>query len=70
MDVNFSKCIHCETTLHYSEARLLPEGGGVCHDCADRFDYKRCEECGDYFIPKTKGEHFCERCFKRIFAEF
>jgi len=70
MDVNLSKCIHCEITLHYSEARLLPEGGGVCHDCADRFGYERCEECGDYFVPKTTGEHFCELCFVRIFTEF
>lgn len=70
MDVNFSKCFHCETTIHYSEARLLPEGGGVCHDCAERFGYERCEECGDYFVPKNKEEHFCELCFAWIFAEF
>lgn len=69
MDVNFSNCIHCRKRLHYSEARLLPGGGGVCQTCAKERGYVPCEECQDYFIPD--GEQcFCEICFSRIFAEF
>lgn len=70
MNVNVSRCLHCDLTIHYTEARLLPTGGGVCQNCADRFGYTICEECGDYFVPKTEGEHFCGFCFVQIFAEF
>ena len=70
MDVNLSRCLHCGKTIHYTEARLLPEGGGVCQKCAAAKGYEPCEECGDYFIPEDSDEHFCELCFKRVFAPF
>lgn len=70
MDVNISNCIHCKKRIHYSEARLLPEGGGVCFKCAEERGYRACEECQDYFIPETEDEHFCDICLKRIFERF
>lgn len=69
MDVNLSHCIHCRIKLHYNEAKLLPEGGGVCHKCTKKQGYKPCEECQDYFIPEGE-EFFCEICIERIFATF
>ena len=70
MDVNLSRCLHCGKMIHYSEARLLPGGGGVCHSCADKFDYERCEECQDYFISDDSDEHFCELCLKKLCTRF
>lgn len=67
MDVNTSNCLHCKQKIHYTEARLLPQGGGVCHSCAQEHGYKPCEECQDYFIPEGE-EHICEICMKRILA--
>jgi len=69
MDVNTSNCFHCKQEIHYSEARLLPQGGGVCHDCAEKHGYKPCEECQDYFIPSGE-ECICEVCMTRIFERF
>ena len=69
MDVNVSNCVHCRRKLHYTEARLLPAGGGVCPSCALEHGYRACEECHDYFIPEAK-ETICEICTKRIFARF
>lgn len=68
MDVNTSNCLHCKREIHYSEAKLLPEGGGVCQRCASKCGYVSCAECRDYFIPAGEDEHFCEICLKRIFA--
>lgn len=70
MNVNISKCIHCRKEIHYAEAKLLPEGGGVCQDCAAEKGYEACEECQDYFIPDHSEQHFCEICTTRIFARF
>ena len=67
MDVNISACIHCAKPLHYAEAKLLPEGGGVCPACAQTHGYTPCEECQDYFIPDEQ-ESICEICLERIFA--
>lgn len=69
MDVNYSNCIHCKRRLHYSEARLLPGGGGVCHECAEKHGYAPCDECQDYFIPYW-GEIFCEYCVNAVFETF
>ena len=66
MDVNISACIYCRVRLHYSEARLLPRGGGVCPKCAQEHGYKPCEECQDYFIPDGE-EYICEHCMAQIF---
>lgn len=68
MDVNNSNCFHCKQKIHYTESRLLPQGGGVCLKCAQAHGYKQCEECQDYFIPAGEDEHFCEICRMRIFA--
>lgn len=68
MDVNQSNCIHCKKGIHYTESRLLPEGGGVCLKCATEHGYKACEECQDYFIPDGE-QYFCEICLRRIFTE-
>lgn len=70
MEVNVSNCLHCNEGIHYTEARLLPGGGGVCRKCASEHGYKPCEECGDYFIPDAEDQHFCEICLKRIFERF
>lgn len=70
MDVNISKCQHCKQRIHYTESRLLPEGGGVCLECAAQHGYRACEECHDYFIPVGETERFCDPCVKRIFARF
>lgn len=70
MNVNVSNCIHCKRKIHYADARLLPEGGGVCPACAREKGYRACEECQDYFIPDSEDQHFCEICIKRIFARF
>ena len=68
MDVNYSRCFHCRKQIHYTESRLLPEGGGVCLECAKKHGYQPCEECQDYFIPGAgEEEHLCEICLKRIF---
>ncbi len=69
MNVNLARCFHCGETIHYTEARLLPEGGGVCRACATKFGYEPCEECQDYFIRGDADEHCCEICLKRIFAD-
>ena len=66
MDVNISNCFHCKKRINYAESRLLPEGGGVCLECAEKHGYIACDECGDYFIPDSE-EHICEVCFRRIF---
>lgn len=70
MDVNLSNCLHCKQRIHYTESRLLPQGGGVCLKCATERGYKPCEECQDYFIPNGEEESICEICLKRIFARF
>lgn len=70
MDVNYSNCIHCKKRIHYSEARLLPDKGGVCPKCASEHGYKACEECQNYFIPESEEETICEICLKRIFEKF
>jgi len=70
MDVNTSNCFHCKEKIHYSEARLLPQGGGVCLKCAIEHRYKACDECQDYFIPENEEEHFCDFCLRRIFKQF
>jgi hypothetical protein len=69
MDVNLSRCIHCKKQIHYSEARLLPQGGGVCQKCASEHGYTPCQECQDYFIPYW-GEIFCECCSRVVFEKF
>lgn len=69
MDVNLSNCIYCNRRIHYSEARLLPEGGGVCVSCSQAHGYKVCDECQDYFIPQSSEDFFCEICIKRIFTQ-
>jgi hypothetical protein len=69
MDVNYSTCPHCGRKIHYAEARLLPEGGGVCPDCAQKHGYRSCDECQDYFIPDGE-ENICDVCMKRIFERF
>ncbi|CAN5584255.1 hypothetical protein BH10ACI1_BH10ACI1_15940 [soil metagenome] len=66
MDVNYSRCFHCGKQIHYSESRLLPDGGGVCLVCAKQHGYTVCEECQDYFIPESE-EYLCEVCLRRIF---
>lgn len=65
MNVNMSNCLHCQRRLHYAEARLLPEGGGVCPECAAGRGY-----CRDYFVPAGEDEHFCGVCLRRIFERF
>jgi hypothetical protein len=70
MDVNNSICIHCKEKIHYSEARLLPGGGGVCLKCASKLGYRTCDECQDCFIPAGEEEHFCDICLRRIFEQF
>jgi hypothetical protein len=69
MDVNLSNCLHCKQRIHYTESKLLPEGGGVCLKCATEHGYRACEECQDYFIPRGE-EDICEICLKRILTEF
>jgi hypothetical protein len=70
MDVNYSNCIHCNEWIHYSQARLLPDKGGVCFKCAEERGYRACEECQDYFIPEAEDQHFCDTCMTRIFKQF
>lgn len=70
MDVNTSNCIHCNERIHYTEARLLPEGGGVCRKCASEHGYKACEECQDYFIPEQEDETICDACMTQVFKQF
>lgn len=65
MDVNKSNCIYCKKEIHYSEARLLPEGGGVCHACAQKRGYRPCDECQDWFISDSE-ETFCDDCLERL----
>jgi len=69
MDVNLSRCYHCGKTIHYNEAILLPQGGGVCLSCASTRGYVPCAECQYYFVPSDAKEHFCEICLTRIFAD-
>ncbi len=67
MDVRISKCIHCDKTIRYEEAKPLPKGGGVCFPCGT--DYAECDECHSYFLPEGQ-ETICDFCTERLFAEF